>query len=227
MFAKIVILVVMRIARRLIVFVALIGVVGLSVYGVGQVVRFYGEAEGIEANLLVDASVSYEPISSVWRNLAQGGEESGVRMLEPVVGDMKSLGPRYIRLDHIYDYYNVVSRGSSGNLSFNWASLDATISDILAAGAKPFFALSYMPSAISSGDIVGKPVNWSDWQQVVKETVEHYSGTGGMAINDVYYEVWNEPDLFGGYKTYGDKNYLDLYLYSARGAENSKNFFSF
>jgi len=39
----------------------------------------------------------------------------------------------------------------------------------------------------------------------------------------VYYEVWNEPDLFGGYKTYGGRNYLDLYRYAARGARNAQN----
>ena len=47
--------------------------------------------------------------------------------------------------------------------------------------------------------------------------IEHVSGK--LGIEDVYYEVWNEPDLFGGWKYYGDKNYLDLYTYAARGAD--------
>jgi len=39
----------------------------------------------------------------------------------------------------------------------------------------------------------------------------------------VIYEVWNEPDLFGSYKTYGDKNYLTMYEVSSRAAQGATN----
>ncbi len=77
-----------------------------------------------------------------------------------------------------------------------------------------------MPPQLSDSDLVGAPQNYNDWQIVVQKTIEHISGTKG--ISDVYYEVWNEPDLFGSWKYYGNKNYLDLYLYSSRGAQNAK-----
>ncbi len=44
-----------------------------------------------------------------------------------------------------------------------------------------------------------------------------------MNLKDVYYEVWNEPDLFGNYKYYGEKNYLELYRHAAIGSENAQN----
>ena len=39
----------------------------------------------------------------------------------------------------------------------------------------------------------------------------------------MYYEVWNEPDLFGSWKRSGNRNYLTMYTYSARGANAAQN----
>lgn len=179
-------------------------------------IKLYKRASGIPANLVVFTGASYLDKVNVWRNLAQGGEETNTRMLAAVLPQVKALGASYIRIDHVFDGYNVVSRDGGGNLQFNWTSLDATLNDILATGAKPYIALSYMPPAISKGDIIEVPNNWSDWELVVQRTIEHISGT--LGISGVYYEVWNEPDLFGKFKVYGDKNYLTLYSHSAIGA---------
>jgi hypothetical protein len=74
------------------------------------------------------------------------------------------------------------------------------------------------PSIAKNGDITEIPNNWATWENLVQKTVEHISGRGGLNFNNVYYEVWNEPDLFGKFKTYGDKNYLDLYIHTVNGA---------
>lgn len=208
----------MGISFKKIFFLAVIAIaLPVAVYLIGQRTGFFKKASGVAANLVVDAGTSYAIPGEGWRNLAQGGEEKG-RMLLPVLEQVKALRPRYIRIDHIYDQYDVVS-GSSGNLGFNWAQLDLTLGDITASGAKPFIALSYMPPVISKSDIVDDPVSWADWETVVQKTVEHISGT--MGIDGVYYEVWNEPDLFGKYKVYGGKNYLDLYAHSVAGAQRA------
>ena len=39
-------------------------------------------------------------------------------MLASIVPSLKALKPKLIRLDHLFDHYDVVS-GGSGNLSFN------------------------------------------------------------------------------------------------------------
>lgn len=143
-------------------------------------------------------------------------------MLDTVIGDVKALGIEYVRIDHIYDQYDLV-KYDGATLSYDWTKLDQTINDILAMGAKPYIALSYTPPAIAKDDIISEPRDWKLWEEVVKATVERYSGRGGLNISDIYYEVWNEPDLFGGWKTYGPKNYNTLYLYSARGAARAAN----
>lgn len=184
-----------------------------------QVVReFLSRASGEKANITVDTQAVLGPMPRPWRNLAQGGEGFDWR-LQPLVGQVKSLNPEYIRIDHIYDFYDIV-KGSPGNLTFDFSKLDPIITDILATGAKPYIALSYMPPAIAESDIVSKPKNWADWQLTVQKTIEHVSGTRG--VSDVMYEVWNEPDLFGSWKYYGDKSYITLYNYAAQGAANAR-----
>lgn len=178
----------------------------------------FGQASGNPANITVDTQAVLGPMPRPWRHLAQGGEDHNWR-IKPIESQVKALKPAYIRLDHIYDFYDIV-KGSPGNLSFDFSKFDAVLDDITATGAKPYIALSYMPPVISTGDILAKPHNWNDWSLVVQKTIEHVSGTKG--ISDVYYEVWNEPDLFGGWKYYGEKNYLDLYTYAVKGAERAR-----
>lgn len=198
------------------------GLLVILIIGISQlkVVReFFSQASFVPADLYVNTRAILGPLPRPWRNLSQGGESHAWR-IEPIKDKIIALNPEYIRLDHIYDFYDVVS-GSSGNFSVNFTKLDLVLSDIKAVGATPYLSLSYMPPALSNGDIVGAPVNYGDWQKLVQQTIQHVSGDLGFI--DVYYEVWNEPDLFGGWKYYGNKNYLDLYAAAARGAAATKN----
>ncbi len=202
--------------------VFLIVMIVASLIGVSQlkVVRdFFSQASAAPADLVIDTQLIVGPMPRPWRYLAQGGEDHAWRIAE-LTPKVKSLNPEYIRLDHLYDFYDIV-QGTPGNLTFDFTKLDLVISDIVATGAKPYLALSYMPPAISSGDILAPPTNWADWQLTVQKTIEHVSGD--LKIRDVCYEVWNEPDLFGGWKYYGSKNYLTLYDYAARGALRARS----
>ncbi|MDQ3008619.1 MAG: hypothetical protein M3Q81_03410, partial [bacterium] len=180
--------------------------------------EYFSRASGEPANLQVDTQAVIGPMPRPWRYLAQGGEDHAWR-LQPLVPQVKALKPQYIRIDHVYDFYDVVG-GSPGNLTFDFSKLDLILDDIAAVGAKPYISLSYMPPVISDSDIVGKPQRWEDWQLVVQKTIEHISGT--RKTRDVYYEVWNEPDLFGGWHYGGNKSYIQLYAASARGAANAR-----
>lgn len=169
------------------------------------------------AQIQVNVDRSFGSMPGVWRAFAQGGEEAaGVRMLEPTVELIDKIGPEYVRLDHIFDddYYGVL-KGDT----YDWSKLDETVKDIVAMGAKPFFSLSYLPEKVGPGKI-GVP-DWGKWQQLVKECVGHYSGE----IEDIYYEVWNEPSLdwFGGWKMYGEKDYRVLYKHAVLGAQEAQN----
>jgi len=215
-----------------ILFVVLIPVLFLSF-------QYFSRAAAIKANIVVDVAKTSGPFPDRWKALAQGGEESGVRMLQNVVPQVSELYPRFIRIDHIYDFYDVVSRDPSGNLKFNFDRLDQTVCDIYHTGAKPFLSLGYMPATMSNdGSLVGKPKNWNEWSLLVQKTIERYSGQNTALPcgnlypfwrTDLYYEVWNEPDLetFGKWKYSGNKSYSDLYFYSVKGANNAINVLPF
>lgn len=188
--------------------------VPVSILLLTQKTNWFNKASDLPANLVVDASNMIGGKSESWRNLAQGGEDKG-RQLLPVIDNIKILKPLYIRIDHVFDYYTS-------------EELDQIVKDITATGAKPFIALSYMPISLSkSGDVTDVPNDWNAWENLVQRTVEHVSGRNGLNIKDVYYEVWNEPDLFGKFKTYGPKNYLELYSHTVKGATKAGNVNSF
>lgn len=196
-------------------------VIVLVVLIIPNAVKYVGKASGTPANLKINYEGIVGRMPTPWRNLAQGGEEPK-EMLTGVVAQTKALRPEYIRLDHIYDAFKVVSR-KDGQLVYDWSGLDGAVKTILSTGAKPFLSLSYMPEAIGTGDMISVAKDWNEWGAVTAATIEHYSGRGVMNIDGVIYEVWNEPDLFGSYKTYGDKNYLEMYSASAKAAARVKN----
>lgn len=176
------------------------------------------------AALVVDVSQPGTAIRKIWSGAAQGFEklpDSDFR-LSSTSGLLKSVGAKYVRIDHIYDGYNVVAK-VDGRLTYDWSRLDAMVGDIVAAGATPFFSLSYMPPAISKGDILDFPNDWGEWGQVVAATVGHYSRDYKGGLSHVIYEVWNEPDLFGGWRMGGAKSYVTLYATAANAADGVKN----
>lgn len=202
---------------------------GVSVYLINLKTHFLNyanfEKSARPANITVDFSKS-TPYVRNWRFLAQGGE-SPKDSLATIVDPIRKLEPAYIRIDHVFDFYSIVTRNSGGELEFDFSRLDRELNAIRSMGAKPFISLSYMPPAISQGSEVDFPVNWFEWEMVVRKTIEHISGKGELGTRDVYYEVWNEPDLFGKFTINGAKNYLDLYYYAARGAANANDTYNF
>lgn len=185
--------------------------------------QYLSRAGGVTASIVVDLKSSSGILPRPWSALAQGGEENPP-MLKSVVSDIKQLSPTYIRLDHIYDLYSVVSKAGGSKLTFDFSTLDDTVNDVLSTGALPFFSLSYMPPSLTTdGSVTSSPSSWNEWEQVVQTTIEHYSGVRNKNLQNIYYEVWNEPDLFGKWGMSSDKDYRMLYLHSVTGALAAQN----
>ena len=119
----------------------------LAVYRTGTLVS---RATGTPATIVVNAKavLPQQVRTDFYHAFAQGGEEAN-DMLAPVVNQVRLLKPKLIRLDHIYDHYDVVGR-QGGALTFDFGKLDIAVNTILATGAKPVLALSYIPTIISS-----------------------------------------------------------------------------
>jgi len=193
------------------------------VLGVKKVLDLRKGAAGKPANIVIDVSQTGGEISqNLWQNFAQGGEEPK-DMLAPAINEIKALNPKIIRIDHVFDFYVSVN-----GTDFDFSKLDKVVQTILATGAVPMFSLSYTPAAMSrDGQLTSPPKDWSLWQKLIRETVSRYSGKNGLNLANVYYEVWNEPDLFGKWHYGKDPNYLVLYQQTVAAAQSVPNVNSF
>lgn len=146
-------------------------------------------------------------------------------MLSSAIPAMQKLHPQYIRIDHIFDYYVTIEKQPS-QTPYDFSQLDKTVADILSMGALPFFSLSYMPKIFTKGQsVTEEPANWQDWSDLVAATIERYSGKKNSNLTNVYYEVWNEPELtqFGTWSLTPTKDYRLLYFHTVLGANAAQD----
>ena len=169
-------------------------------------------ASGIPANIVIDSkSLQGKIPSTIWQNISQGGEES-TDMIKPVIPLLKEITPQLIRIDHLFDFCST----DKGGGQYDFSCLDGKVDSILATGAKPMLSLSYTTNDMAKdGQNAGEPKDWNQWYQLVKATAKHFSVD--RKISGIYYEVWNEPDLFGSWKYNKNPNYSTLYVQTARG----------
>lgn len=178
-------------------------VLPLIILATKKVIDLRKGASGTPANINIDTQNPGSNLNlGLWQNLSQGGEEP-VDMIKPVISQIKALSPKLIRIDHIFDFFKV----DQGGGNFNFAELDKSVDSILATGAKPMLSISYTPDSLP-------PKDWDNWYSLVRATAKHYSVDKN--ISGIYYEVWNEPDLFGGWHYAKDPNYTTLYHNTAQ-----------
>ncbi|MGB9637537.1 MAG: hypothetical protein ACPLY7_01935, partial [Microgenomates group bacterium] len=79
------------------------------------------------------ASSSQEPLKRIWTNFSQGGEEK-TPMLKPAEKEIKALQPDYIRIDHLFDFYEILKKDSQGRLVYDFSNLDQRIKEIVDLG---------------------------------------------------------------------------------------------
>lgn len=151
-------------------------------------------------------AVPQTKLNRIWNNFAQGGEETKA-MLQPVEAQIRKLQPQYIRIDHLFDF----------------PDLDRRVDEIIKLGATPFLALSYFPASVST-NLTDFPPSLDAWTELVKTTIQKYSGKKEKNIYGIYYEVWNEPDLFGQMNA---EQYFRLYSSAVQAASECKDCNSF
>lgn len=162
---------------------------------------FWPRAEERATEIIFDTAPG-ETLPRIWNNFSQGGEEQGLA-LKPAAVEIKKLQPHCIRIDHVFDFPN----------------LDQRVEEIISLGATPFLSLSYFPATISS-EITQFPPSLNNWQILIEETVQRFSGRQEKNLLDVYYEVWNEPDLFGSMTP---QDYFTLYRSSVEAANRCQD----
>lgn len=146
------------------------------------------------AEIHIDFSDAIGEMPPLHRGYSQGGEiqmrDDG--FFETAMEGLTALNPAFVRIDHLYDYYNVYSVDESGMPTYDWTELDRIVDAIFEAGAEPFMSISYMPLAMSESNMANPPTDLQAWEELVYQTVYHFNAERGLGIR--YWEVWNEPN---------------------------------
>jgi len=134
------------------------------------------------------------------------------------------LGMRHVRFHGILsdDMGTLVSEGDTFFYSF--FNTDQIFDFLLSIGMKPFVELSFMPSALASGDQtvfhyranVTPPKDYAEWAVLIRKLVSHWVDRYGLdEVRQWFFEVWNEPNLtaFGAGK---QSDYFELYRYTVQ-----------
>ena len=109
-------------------------------------------------------------------------------------------------------------------LLYSFFNADQIFDFLLSIGMKPFVELSFMPSALSSGDQtvfhyranVTAPKDFAQWSVLIRKLVQHWVERYGLdEVRLWFFEVWNEPNLtaFGSGK---QSDYFELYRYTVQ-----------
>ena len=165
----------------------------------------------------VDLAVADGPTSNrrMVLGLAQGGESRDPDFLQNVLPLGRALEVPLVRIDNIYNHFDVVERGPDGRLIYNFAKLDRMVDSVRALGAEPYMCLGYMPQALApNGRAIDPPDSYDEWRELVQQTVYHLNVERGLGIK--YWEVWNEPNLHYSW-TASYPDYLRLYDMSRDG----------
>jgi len=102
---------------------------------------------------------------------------------------------------------------------YSFFNTDQIFDFLLSIGMKPFVELSFMPSALSSGDQtvfhyqanVSPPKDYAQWAVLIRDLVRHWVERYGLGeVRQWFFEVWNEPNL-EAFWTGGQDGYFRLY----------------
>ena len=138
-------------------------------------------------------------------------------------------GFRYIRMHGLFDDDMGVYREDNGKPSYNWQYIDEVYDFLHRIGMKPFVELGFMPEGLASGrktifwykGNVTPPKDMAKWANFIKAFVEHERDRYGDAeVKTWYFEVWNEPNLSGGFWTGSQQQYFDLFAATTRAIKS-------
>jgi xylan 1,4-beta-xylosidase len=134
---------------------------------------------------------------------------------------------------------NAYTEDANGKPVYDWKIVDQILDTYVNAGARPFVELGFMPKALSThpepyksewapGAVNDKyyvgwaypPTDYAKWGELVHQLVLHaVARYGRAAVDQWYWEVWNEPDIAYWHGT--PEEYDKLYDAAAAGVKKA------
>jgi len=146
-----------------------------------------------------------------------------------------TLGARYVRFHGLFHDDMFVYRASNGGgfgpptplegPVYTFAYVDKVFDAILAAGARPFVELGFMPRELATQTETlfwwkahcSPPTDMGAWVDLVTATVQHWIERYGIdEVRTWPFEVWNEPNLVPHFWTGTRTDYFQLYEATAK-----------
>lgn len=140
-------------------------------------------------------------------------------------------GFRYLRFHGLFhDDMGVYQETREGTPFYNWQYVDLLYDAMLRMGVRPFVELSFTPSKLAGGEKtiffwrgnVTMPKKLEEWEALVRAFTRHVTERYGKEeIKTWFFEVWNEPNLYGFFASDTPfEDYLRLYEASARAVKS-------
>lgn len=175
---------------------------------------------------MIDCSKSIGVLPHMWSKCVGAGracEGLRAKWQEQLREAKKECGFEYIRFHGLLAEDMFVCQMVNGKLVYNWYYIDALYDFLLEIGVRPIVEFGFMPPVLASGTQtqfwwkgnVTPPKDFSQWGDLIYALVSHWKERYGLAeIRRWYYEVWNEPNLYGFWG--GTKSeYFELYRHAA------------
>jgi len=133
------------------------------------------------------------------------------------------LGFKYVRFHGILSDDMGTLVCENDQLVYSFFNADQVCDFLLSIGMRPFVELSFMPTALSSGDKivfhykgnVTPPKDYNQWETLIYKLAQHWVTRYGIAeVSAWFFEVWNEPNL-SVFWTGSQADYFLLYRHTA------------
>ncbi len=141
----------------------------------------------------------------------------------------RELGFRHVRFHGILSDDVGTLMCENDRLVYSFFNADQICDFLLSIGMRPFMELSFMPTALSSGDAtvfhyranVTPPKDYDAWESLIRKLVHHWVERYGLAeVSQWFFEVWNEPNLDAFWKG-SQAEYFRLYASTARAIKET------
>lgn len=166
----------------------------------------------------------YKLLKNHWQKLTTFGRAAeGLRASwQDQLREMqKEIGFKYIRFHGIFsDDMMICDMDKEGNIIYNWSYVNQLFDFFQEVNIKPFVELGFMPTELKSSDHtvfwwnanISQPKDINLWTDLVKEFLKHCINRYGLKeVESWYFEVWNEPELEGGFWIGGKEAYFNFY----------------
>ena len=185
----------------------------------------------ITADFQCDLAAPTEPLPHFWEHTV-GSDHATIALRADWQAQLRrahqELGFGHVRFHGLLgdDMSTLIAEGET--LFYSFFNTDQIFDFLLSIGMKPFVELSFMPTALASGDQtvfhyranVSPPKDYANWALLIRKLVAHWVERYGLdEVRQWFFEVWNEPNLDAfGSGTQAD--YFKLYKSTAEAIKS-------